>query len=86
MELLKAIFGILLAFSWLILLAVWFVVFMGMHNNTKSGNSFRLLNPFILFQPSEFNEQGNRYRKTMLWLYLIAFAFYLVWELWRVNA
>ena len=80
MELLKAIAIMALSAGWLALAVVWFVLFMGMHNNTKSGNSFRLLNPFILFLPSEFTEKGNKYRKAMLWLYLFGVAFGVVFN------
>ena len=38
------------------------IYFVGMHNNTKDGNSFRLLNPLSLFDSSQFNDEGNRYR------------------------
>jgi hypothetical protein len=69
MELITGMLTTLLVIGIFLLSVVWFVIFMGMHNNTKDGNSFRLLNPFILFMPSEFNEVGNKYRKAMLWLY-----------------
>ena len=58
-----------------------FVFFMGMHNNTIDGNSFRLMNPFILFLPNEFNEKGNEYRKKALKLdifCLVVFGGYYV--------
>ena len=75
MELLTGILTTILVIGIFLLSVAWFVIFMGMHNNTRDGNSFRLLNPFILFIPGEFNEIGNKYRKSMLWLYLGSIIF-----------
>ena len=57
----------------LFLSVLFFAYFMGMHGNTIDGNSFRLLNPLALFDPSQFTEEGNRYRLKFLklWLALI---------------
>ena len=71
MELLQAIATILLTAGWFIISVVWFVLLIGMHNNTNDGNTFKLMNPAVWFMASEFNEKGNKYRKAMLWLYAI---------------
>jgi hypothetical protein len=73
MELITGIITTILVIGVFILSVAWIVIFMGMHNNTKDGNSFRLLNPFILFMPGQFNEVGNKYRRAMLWIYLGSF-------------
>ncbi len=57
--------------AYLVLGILFFVYFLGMHNNTKDGNSFRLLNPFALFDKSQFNDDGNRYRIKLLRLILV---------------
>lgn len=58
------------------------VNFIGMHNNTKDGNTFRLLNPMSLFDPSQFNEEGNRYRSSLLKIFglsaILGLAFFWV--------
>ena len=51
---------------YLILGILFFVYFIGMHNNTVDGKSFRLLNPMSIFDSSQFNEEGNRYRNKFL--------------------
>ena len=54
----------------LILGILFFVYFIGMHNNTVDGNSFRLLNPLSFFDKSQFNEEGNRCRINFLKVWL----------------
>ena len=49
---------------------LFFVYFIGMHNNTVDGNSFRLLNPLSILDKSQFNEEGNRYRNKFLKVWL----------------
>lgn len=56
-----------------ILGVLFFIYFMGMHNNTIDGNSFRLLNPFAMFDKSQFTDEGNRYRQKFLTVWLAAF-------------
>jgi hypothetical protein len=46
--------------GYLVLGVLFFFYFMGMHNNTIDGNSFRLLNPFAMFDKSQFTDKGNR--------------------------
>ena len=72
MNLLDAILSIIFTFGHFVLGAAIFIVFMGMQNNTKDENTFRLLNPFIIFMPDEFTEKGNKYRKNLIFLYFIA--------------
>ena len=55
----------------LILGTLFFVYFIGMHNNTVDGNSFRLLNPLSFFDKSQFNEEGNRCRIKFLKVWLV---------------
>ena len=75
MELLRAILTLIFTFGQFALGVAGFIIFMGMHNNTKDGNSFRLLNPLIIFMPDEFTEKGNKYRKAMLWFCLCAIIY-----------
>jgi len=51
---------------------LFFVYFMGMHNNTIDGNSFRLLNPVSFLDASQFNDEGKRYRVKFIKLCLAA--------------
>jgi hypothetical protein len=60
--------------AYLFLGVLFFVYFMGMHNNTADGNSFRLLNPLSFFDKSKFNEEGNRCRVRFLMVWLAALA------------
>jgi len=64
----------------LVLGVLFFIYFMGMHNNTIDGNSFRLINPFSLLDSSQFNEEGNRYRRKflVLWVALVPFSFFSI--------
>ena len=74
MELLQYISTTLITVVWFIFSIAWFVLLIGIHNNTNDGNTFKLINPAVWFMPSEFNEKGNKYRKIMLWLYAIGFV------------
>ncbi len=58
--------------AYLIFGILFFVYFMGMHNNTIDGNSFRLLNPFSFLNDSHFTDEGKRYRVKFIWLWLAA--------------
>ena len=68
----QVILRLVLLAAYLFLGILFFVYFMGMHNNTTDGNSFRLLNPLSLFDKSNFNEQGNRCRVKFLLVWLAA--------------
>ena len=61
----------------LVLGVLFFIYYMGMHNNTIDGNSFRLINPISLFDSSQFNEKGNQFRVKFLklWFALVPFSF-----------
>ena len=40
----------------------WWVTWIGMHNNTIDGNTYKLINPFAVFDKNQFTEQGNSWR------------------------
>ena len=58
-------------FIYLVMGAIFWVTWMGMHNNTIDGNSFRLMYPFVMFDKTQFTEQGNYWRTRHLLLYVI---------------
>jgi len=78
MELPYTLIKLIVISSWFCLSAAYFLFFMGMHNNTKSGNSFRLLLPWALFDASEFNERGNWFRRASLALWLLSIPYALL--------
>ena len=57
----------------------WWVTWLGMHNNTIDGNSFRLIYPFIIFDKSQFTEQGNYWRVQHLYADGAAIIFSVVY-------
>lgn len=46
----------------------WWITWMGMHNNTIDGNTFRLIYPFSVLDKTQFNEKGNYWRKQHLYV------------------
>jgi hypothetical protein len=58
--------------GYVILGVLVFVYFMGMHSNTIDANSLRSLNPFAMFDKSQFTVKGNMYRHKFLIVWLAA--------------
>jgi hypothetical protein len=65
------VFKVVGIFIYLVIGGIFWVTWMGMHNNTIDGNSFRLIYPFVIFDKAQFTERGNYWRVRHLMLYLI---------------
>ena len=70
MELLETIINLLGIVGYIGVVIWWWVTWMGMHNNTINGNTFRLIYPFIVFDKFQFTEKGNVWRKRHLYAWL----------------
>jgi len=64
----------------------WWISWMGMHNNTIDGNSFRLVYPLAMFDERQFNDKGNYWRKQHLYSYGIGIAFSILFWLYISHA
>jgi len=71
MEALIIILKVVGIFIYLVLGVGFWVTWMGMHNNTIDGNSFRLMYPFIVFDKTQFTDRGNYWRSRHLLLYVV---------------
>lgn len=78
MELLIVLAKVLGVVSYLGIAIWWWVTWMGMHNNTIDGNSFRLIYPFIIFDKSQFTEKGNYWRIRHLYADTVAIILSIV--------
>lgn len=58
------------------------VCFVGMHNNTIDGNTFKLLVPFVTWDSRHFNERGNywrvRYNRAWILAAIVGTLFYAI--------
>ena len=75
MELITELAKIIGMIAYLGLAVWWWRTWLGMHNNTIDGNSFRLIYPLIIFDKSQFTEKGNYWRVQHLYADLAAIVF-----------
>lgn len=75
MEVLEVIFILIGIFVYLGLVVWGFITWMGMHNNTIDGNSFRLIYPFIVFDKTQFTDIGNYWRRQHLKVQVVVAVF-----------
>lgn len=79
MEVLEVTFILIGIFVYLGLVVLGFVSWMGMHNNTVDGNSFRLIYPFVVFDRSQFTDAGNYWRRRHLAFQAVVVVFTAVY-------
>ena len=79
MEIALGIIKVAYLIAYLILGIWWWVSWVGMHNNTIDGNTYRLIYPFIIFDKKQFNEKGNSWRRSHLTCDVIMFVFGLIY-------
>ena len=75
MEMAVIVLKLIGVFGYLGMAAWWWITWLGMHNNTIDGNSFRLIYPFVVFDKSQFTEKGNYWRVRHLYVDVVAIIF-----------
>jgi hypothetical protein len=86
MSLFDALIRVIFVIGSFVLCVAFFVIFIGIHNNMKGGNTFRLMLPLVLFERSQFSEVGNRYRVRFLILYAVSLGWGLLFYWYFMNA
>ena len=69
--------------AWYFICIIGLGLFITAYCNTKDGQFFQILNPISIFQPSLFTEEGNKYRKAVMYLYAALIILGVIW--WQVS-
>ncbi len=85
MEIAWKIVVVLYFLAWIIAVLVAIRSWVGMHNNTNDGNTFKLLTPVFMLEDSDFNEKGKAWRTMHLKADAFCIFLFIIWCIYAFD-
>lgn len=72
--------------AWYLACVIGLGLFITTYCNTKDGQLSHIFNPISIFQPSLFTNEGNKYRKAVLYTYVVMIILGIMWWQLAIKA